>query len=299
MDTITPVLRDENLYRYKEFNFIRDLHKIEYIDTLLDFEIKDDDVFLVTYPKSGTVWTQNILSMIYSEGHRNGTENISTDERAPWIEFNIKNLDIAGRPSPRLFTTHLAHHLVPKELRNKKGKVIYVTRNPKDVIASFYHFSLILVHTQKPPNFETYLETFLAGDVFGGRWFDHVRGWYTHKDDFNILYIKYEDMIMDLRSVVKQICTFVGRELDEEALDIVVEKASFQGMKKDSRANKEDLPEELFIKSKKGVFMRKGTIGDWKNLMTVAQSESFDEIFKENMKDLPIHFTWDLPDNLK
>ncbi|XP_075453835.1 amine sulfotransferase-like isoform X3 [Ascaphus truei] len=287
-----PVLSDPNLYNYKGFCFPNQLVKQEYVDSLQEFEIKDSDVFLVAYPKSGSTWSQQILSLIFNEGHRNGTETIATTERVPWLEYNLNNVDYVALPSPRLFASNLIYHLLPKDLRSKKGKVIYVTRNPKDVMNSYYHFENIIVHIKKSPNFEHFMEKFLAGDVVGSSWFDHLRGWYTHKDDFNILFINYEDMIRDLRSTVVQICKFVGKELDDESLDSVVKKATFKQMKMDPLANNESMPEKIMYKDR-GDFMRKGTVGDWKNVMTVAQNESFDKIFQEKMKDLPFDFIWD------
>ena len=43
----------DSLCRYKDYNFGIGLTTAEYIDSLQSFEIRDSDVFLVTYPKSG------------------------------------------------------------------------------------------------------------------------------------------------------------------------------------------------------------------------------------------------------
>ncbi|XP_056419716.1 amine sulfotransferase-like isoform X2 [Hyla sarda] len=265
----------------------------EVIDDIEHMEIRDDDVFLVTYPKSGTIWTQQILSLIFNEGHRNGTEQVETIERVPWIEYNVMNMDFKSRPSPRLFSSHLPYYLMPRGLKYRMGKILYVCRNPKDVMVSYYHFIRMIPYLKYTIDWETLFEVFLSGRVTGGSWFDHVRGWYTHKEDFNILIVTYEEMKKDLRSAVKKICKFMGVNLDEKAIDTVVERATFKNMKHDPLANYESIPSDLLDKTK-GHFLRKGTVGDWKSIMTVAQSEKVDEIYKEKMGDLPINFLSDL-----
>ncbi|KAM9156146.1 amine sulfotransferase-like [Pangshura tecta] len=287
---------EEFLFKHKGFYFHSPLVTREYIDSLEDFEIRDSDVFLVTYPKSGTVWTQNILSLIYHEGHRDGTENMEIIDRVPWLEYNIRNMDYFRRPSPRLFASHLPYYLVPRDLKNRRAKVIYVARNPKDVAVSYFHFSSISVVLETIPDFNVFLERFLAGKG-AGFWLDHIRGWSTHRDDFNILFLTYEEMKKDLRGTVLKICKFLGKQLNEKELDTVVEKATFDQMKTDPRANYESMKGNQ-LEQGKGHFLRKGTVGDWKNIMTVAQSERFDNIFKEKMKDLSSTFNWDTNDDI-
>ncbi|XP_053237714.1 amine sulfotransferase-like isoform X1 [Podarcis raffonei] len=281
------------LFTYKGFYFQPDMASAEYLDTLEDFEIRDSDVYLVTYPKSGTIWTQNILSLIYHEGHRDGTEKVDLLDRVPWLEYNIRNVDYISRPSPRLFASHLPYYLAPKGLRNRRAKVVYVVRNPKDVLVSYYHFSKTSVKLEEVEDFGIFMERFLAGKVLASSWLDHVEGWYSHKDDFNILFLTYEEMKKDLRSSVLKLCNFLGKRLTEKEVDAVVDQATFNKMKADPRANYEFLPPDL-IDHSRGHFLRKGTVGDWKNIMTVAQSERFDSVFKERMEKLPFKFCWDI-----
>ncbi|KAG8542856.1 hypothetical protein GDO81_025981, partial [Engystomops pustulosus] len=101
----------------------------------------------------------------------------------------------------------------------------------------------------------------------------------------------------DLRSAVLKISKFVDINLDEKAVDIVVKKATFKNMKEDPLANYKFIPNDILDQSK-GLFVRKGIVGDWKNMMTVAQCEMFDKIYTEKMGDLPMKIVWDLNEEI-
>nr|XP_048281311.1 amine sulfotransferase-like [Myodes glareolus] len=288
---------NEYLLSYKGYNFVKNLVNIEQLEKLEDFELRDDDVFIVTYPKSGTVWMYQILRLICFEGHRNRTGDIKTVIKTPYFEYMFYNLDIIKMPSPRIFTSHLPHYLVPKCLRKKKAKILYIYRNPKDVLISFFHFSNWVSILEATDTIEHYLEKFLDGKVVGGRWFDHIRGWYEHRHDFNIMFLSYEDMKKDLRGSVLKTCTFLEKKLSEEDVDAVVRQATFQNMKSDPRANYGNIINKEIGARNNGYFLRKGTIGDWKHHLTVKQNERFDMIFKKNMKNFPLKFVWDMDED--
>ncbi|XP_075453806.1 amine sulfotransferase-like isoform X3 [Ascaphus truei] len=274
MSQATSEPADPFMFKHRGIYFPTEFIVPEYIDSLEHFEIRESDVFLVTYPKSGTIWTQQIMSLIFNEGHRNGTESIDNNARVPWLEIKYPTMDYNSRPSPRLFTSHLPYFLMPNDLRNKKGK----------------HLLIVVLTTRRCDVAEMRR---CRRAVIYGSWFDHVTSWYANKKDFNILFMTYEEMIMDLRSSVLKICRFVGKELDEQALATVMEKATFKNMKHDPVANYTFIPDDVLNK-KKGAFLRKGTIGDWKNILTVAQNERFDKVFLEKTNDLPLKLIWDI-----
>ncbi|MCB0086239.1 MAG: sulfotransferase domain-containing protein, partial [Caldilineaceae bacterium] len=101
-----------------------------------DFHVRDDDLFIVSYPKSGTTWTQQIVWLLTHNGR---DQDKTIEEIMPRIEVaeqlsNANNLD-----SPRYIKSHLSYALMPR-VSGSRAKYIYVARNPKDTVVSGYHF---------------------------------------------------------------------------------------------------------------------------------------------------------------
>uniref|UniRef100_A0A667ZKJ3 Sulfotransferase n=1 Tax=Myripristis murdjan TaxID=586833 RepID=A0A667ZKJ3_9TELE len=263
------------LCMYKKHIFPIGFTTAEYIDSLQSFEICDSDIFLVTYAKSGTIWTQNIIISIL-EQDTDLPAYPNNSRQMPWLECGVGNEDYSVRPSPRLFTSHLTPTLLPSGLKNKR--IIYVMRNPKDNVVSYYHFSYVYAGLETPKSFEDFLEKYLGSWFPLGIFWDHL--------NFFSLPCLILFLFQDLKAAIIKICKFLGKSISEAVVDQIVEKTTFKNMKNDPKANYQFLPKEIF----KGQFLRKGKIGDWKNTFTVAQSERFDQILQERLGDMGLNY---------
>ncbi|XP_051795093.1 sulfotransferase 2B1-like [Acanthochromis polyacanthus] len=269
------------------------LHPPQSLQYYEEFTFRPDDILIVTYPKSGTTWMQEIVPLIMSEGDPASVETLPNWDRVPWLEEQracILNLE--ERPSPRMFATHFHNNMMPPSFFKVKPKVIYVMRNPKDVFTSSFHYHGMTSFLVKPGPQNEFLQKFLNGQVMFGSWFDHVEGWLNAENKEHILYISYEELIMDLKDSVARISQFLEKSLDVEVIDKIAERCVFKNMKQNNMSNYSTVPRE-FMDQTKSEFLRKGIIGDWKNQLTVAEAEHFDAVYKEKMKNVKYKFVWD------
>ncbi|KAM7058823.1 sulfotransferase 2A1-like [Molossus nigricans] len=257
-----------------------------------NFMFKDDDVLTLSFPKSGTNWLIEILCLIHSKGDPTWIQSVPIWDRSPWIE-NITGYNaLKDKEGPRLMTSHLPIQIFPKSIFKSKTKMIYLIRNPRDILVSGYFFWSSTNVVKKPESLEQYFEWFLQGNVAFGSWFDHVRGWMSMKGKENFLVVSYEELQQDTRSTVQKICRFLGKTLQPEELSSLLENSSFQVMKENKMSNYTLLRGSLLDEN--GSLMRKGISGDWKNYFTAAQAEVFDKTFQEKMAGLPRElFPWE------
>lgn len=273
----------------------------EFVQEFEDMEVREDDIFIATYPKSGTHWMQEVVQLILADGH---IEKLGPDHRhiiaelseartpADTIKVGPTVRKFKNLSSPRVITTHLPFELLPKQRHEKGNKIIYVLRHPKDVIVSYYNFvrkyweaetNAPVEHTKEL--FETFFGDQIGGGSEYGDWFDNVSSYYQRKDDGKILFVHFESMKSDLKKVVEEVSSFIGHELDDSGINRVLKGASLEVMRasfqKDSETN---------LKEGKNVvdmnfFVRKGTLSQWKDLFSKEQNERFEATYREKMKN--------------
>ncbi|XP_033124028.1 amine sulfotransferase-like isoform X2 [Anneissia japonica] len=227
-----------------------------------------------------------IVKSILADGDYEKAEKMFGIHPKP-LEFFTTLSDYAKRPrdKQRVIVTHLHEELLPKAALNGKAKIVFVIRNPKDSVVSYFHFAQPFRYAEEFDTWEGFLKCFMSEGMPGRSWFNYNLTYWKHRNEKNFYWTTYENMKLDIRSVIEDVASFLGHPASGEKLDKLVKLADFSRMNKkyDGRFPKASVPDNVreAIPFK---ILRKGQVGDWKNKFTVAQNEAFDKLYNEKMK---------------
>jgi hypothetical protein len=241
------------------------------------------DIYVATAPKTGTTWTMQIVYQLLTGG-RGEFEHIY--QVAPFLDqLHLKPFGervLEELPSPRIFKTHLYYEqLAPPP----DSRVIYVTRNAADAIVSLHH------HHSMREGFKGKLgRPFIQGHPLSYQWFRHLESWWPHRNDANVLHLRYEDLAADLEGGIRKVARFLGIAIDEERMPDILEKCGFAYMKK--HTERFDVRLGLFQGgTEKLGFIRKGVVGDSRTAMTPEAQAAVNELMLPLRKKLGISET--------
>ena len=123
--------------------------------------------------------------------------NETMESRVPYLEngYYPGLKEIEKRKGRRLIKTHLPAHLLPASV-TQNSKIIYIYRNPKDVIVSYYHFARMLVYSNYKGTLHRFARSFMNDSVPYSPYFPHINGYRTLKKEIqkNMLIFAYEDI---------------------------------------------------------------------------------------------------------
>ena len=240
-------------------------------------ESRPEDVIISTYSKSGTTWLQTIVYNLL--GCPQGPLEKLTDV-APWLQCDHEpeKLDrMINFKNPRVFKTHDLYSWLPEHWA--RARLIYCYRNPKDwAVSLFHHFQTFQMDGEEKivenKDFSAFFTKLCRQKEVApfGLWEDHVIDWLQHKDDENILFLTYEDMVEDLEREVAKIAKFLGVTLTPELLERVLHEGNFTTMRNNGAVNYGWVQGVREIQP----FIRKGKVGGWKEWLTDEQSKEMD-----------------------
>uniref|UniRef100_H9GP09 Sulfotransferase n=1 Tax=Anolis carolinensis TaxID=28377 RepID=H9GP09_ANOCA len=266
------------------------LHTQDSLQAATNFPFRPSDVLLVTYPKSGTTWMQEILTFIHSEGDPEPAKTTPNWARLPWLE-HLYNGTLAETPEPRLLTTHLPYPALAEALAKAKPK-IRLSNSDQIIILIFFNVNAVFpVPSQFLKSAPRSLSLPSLPPVHYGSWFEHVKGWLSCQEESNISYFTYEELHQDLEGCVERLCAFLGISVKPELAEAVRTHCSFASMRENAMVNTTLVPKEILDPSK-GQFMRKGIAGDWKNHFSAPLSDRFNTKFQEELGSQGQRFRW-------
>jgi len=248
---------------------------------------RPDDVYIATFPKSGTTWLQKLLNEILGKP-QGESDQISTS--VPWCEGSPQEM-VDNMKSPRAFKTHDPYDWIPK---GEGVKYVYCYRNPKDMAVSYYHhIKMMNLAYGYEGTFDDFMDDiFLPGNNEFGNYFTHAEGWLKQKDNPNVLTLTFEDMVEDLKREVVRIVKFLGLDLSDEKINEIAFGGSFNEMKKEGKCDYRWM--EGIVMNGKSNFMRKGKVGDYVNYMNDEHSKLIDGLVAKHLTPLGAKIRYEL-----
>lgn len=226
-------------------------------------ENRNTDVYLVSYPKSGNTWMRFLLINYLYNKKRTPLNYSSLEDFIPSIYKSSTN-HINSITGKRIIKSHSVNNHYPK--------VIYLVRDGRDAMVSYYYFQKEL--DKFDGTFREFYFTKRDREV--GTWSEHIFKAFDYKKKYpdKILFIKYEDLKKDEVNTFKKVIDFLGYDIDDDQLSFSLKSTTFKNLKKMQGDN------GVEIEGKKVNFFRKGTIGNWKEYF----DDEIEKDFYENSK---------------
>lgn len=260
------------------------------------FSPGSQDVFVMTYPKSGTNWVMQIAHQLIHHG-KGEFEHIH--DVIPWPDTRVApgfmrkyaipiEQAVHWKNAPerkRVIKTHFNWDGLPYA---EQARYIAVIRDPKDVFVSAYFFFRDGFMGKSMPRLDTMYNAFVSGKGMGGSWAVNAASYWKQRKRSNVLILSFKNLKRDLPGNVANIARFLDINVSQEVLDTVCRLSSFDYMKSiDSRFHMGQIVAWL----PPGQMIRKGAQGGASELLSLEQRRKIDDRFQEELKrigcDLP------------
>jgi len=228
-----------------------------------------DDTFLVSFPRSGNTWSRFLVCNLMNPD--DPVDFAQLESRIPEI-YDVTDRKLRTFPRPRIIKSHECF-----DPRYKK--IIYIVRDPRDVLISYYEFQLKRRVISDDCSLEDFVPRFMESEIEPkiGTWRDHVVSWTaTRGGQKNFLLLRYEDMLADTQKVSTKIASFLDLDSNPERIARAVALSTADRMRKLEKEQSRQWKETKNTRQDKP-FVRKAASGGWRSILPercVAQIES-------------------------
>ena len=252
-----------------------------------------DDVFLVSYPRSGNTWSRFLIgNLIYPD---DPVTFANIESRFPEIYFNPDRV-MRRLPRPRILKSHEC-------FQPQYRSVIYIIRDPRDIAVSFYHHNVKAGNLPDDYPMEDFIPRFIAAefDSKWGSWSDHVTSWLAlRQNQPRFLLLRYEDMKQDPERELARVaaylerCSFGKIDVTPAKLKHAVDLSSPERMR---ALEKKQAREWVLTRNTRHdkPFLRTATSGGWKSSLSRTSVAQIEAAWGEIMQGLGYDLTSNTP----
>jgi len=243
-----------------------------------NLKVFPDDVFIVSYPKSGNTWTRFLIAnLVYPDKH---PDFANINELVPDPE-GVTKRHLEELPRPRYLKSHAYFdHRYPK--------VIHIVRDPRDVVLSEYYFDI--KRNAIPEGFpvDQFVSRFVSGKLNHpyGTWGENTATWhYARGHSSRLLLVTYEALQSDGPHQMSRIAEFLGIPTTSERIAFALEQSSADRMRElekkqghlwsSTKRTRQDKP-----------FVRAAKAGGWKKELSPASIAEIESMWGTLMREL-------------
>jgi estrone sulfotransferase len=229
--------------------------------------IRPDDVFIVSYPRSGNTWVRFLIANLLAPDEKITFRNI--ENYVPSIYKSADTLDT--REGRRYIKSHNpCYELYPK--------LIYVYRDGRDALVSYYYYA---------SGKNVFSGTF--GDFISSPFVEQFTSWKEHitrarefasKYPDRILILRYEEMLISTLPALTSISAFLGLACEAKAIAEAARRSSFEHLQK---VEQESGGETV---GKKFTFFRTGTSNQWRDHFVPQLYQQFLQQNEQTLRSL-------------
>ena len=251
-----------------------------------------DDIFLVSYPRSGNTWTRFLIGNLVYPDEPLTFKNV--ESRIPEIYLSPDRV-LRRLARPRLLKSHECF-----DPRYKR--IIYIVRDPRDVAVSYYHYAIKIKWIDQNYPIEQFVPRLISGEFdvrarWAAAWSDHVMSWVSMRNESDgFLLLRYEDMIQNAEHELSRVASFLNFEPTPERLTRAVQLSSADHMRNLEKREAQEWQLTQNTRQDKP-FVRAAKSGSWEQALPALSVALIESAWGPTMRSLGYVLSKDLTSN--
>jgi hypothetical protein len=199
------------------------------------------DIFLVTYPRSGTTWISCVAAELMFETSPQSFTDLASI--VPDVHA-LPEKSVVPAAKQYLVKSHLPLCGAPPY--GDYQRVVYMVRDPRDVLLSYHRYVRFL--SKYPGDLKEFAMDWVAGRIWPCSWQEHVNSWLAlrqQKTPFELTVLRYEDFIADPVSQTFVMATVLGVETNRARVEEIVADTNPESMRERERKGNSGISPEF------------------------------------------------------